>query len=56
MSAPDPRQPAYDAVYAYLRDNRLPTRVTAHVWRAVHAALNAAEVGHPVDPETGVKL
>jgi hypothetical protein len=47
---PDPRQPAYDAVYEYLRrlGPYLP-RDTVHrnaiIWRAVHAALDATPVG-----------
>jgi hypothetical protein len=47
---PDPRQPAYDAVYEYIR--RLgpylppdPAHRNAVVWRAVHAALGATPVG-----------
>lgn len=47
---PDPRQPAYDAVYDYLRrlGPYLPPD-TAHrnaiIWRAVHNALDATPVG-----------
>lgn len=47
---PDPRQPAYDAVYENIRDlgNYLPPD-TAHrnaiIWRAVRAALDATPVG-----------
>lgn len=47
---PDPRQPAYDAVYEYIR--RLgtylppdPVHRNAVIWRAVHAALAATPVG-----------
>jgi hypothetical protein len=46
----DPRQPAYDAVYEYIR--RLgpylppdPRHRNAVIWRAVHAALEATPVG-----------
>ncbi|MFJ9234119.1 hypothetical protein ACIRJ3_03930 [Streptomyces anulatus] len=44
----DPKQPAYDAVFAYIRSQPhdiLPATVVernAMIWRAVHAALNAA--------------
>ena len=49
----DPRQPAYDAVYAYLRalgDYLPPDPVhrNAVIWRAVHAALDATPVGRCV--------
>lgn len=50
---PDPRHPAYDAVYEYVRalGDYLP-RDTAHrnavIWRAVHAALGATPVGRCV--------
>lgn len=43
----DPRQPAYDAVFAYIRSQPrdfLPTTVVARnalIWRAVHTALDA---------------
>lgn len=46
----DPRQPAYDAVFAYIRSQPrdfLPSTVVdrnAMIWRAVHAALDAMEV------------
>lgn len=46
----DPRQPAYDAVFAYIRQQPhgfLPTTVVdrnAMIWRAVHAALDAMGV------------
>lgn len=50
---PDPRQPAYDAVYEYIR--RLgtylppdPRHRNAIIWRAVHAALGATPVGRCV--------
>ncbi len=47
---PDPRQPAYDAVYEYIRDlgPYLPPDLVhrnAVIWRAVHAALGATPVG-----------
>ena len=47
---PDPRQPAYDAVYEYLRGlgPYLPRDIVhrnAVIWRAVHAALGATPVG-----------
>ncbi|MET9073903.1 hypothetical protein ABZX95_17385 [Streptomyces sp. NPDC004232] len=49
-SRPDPRQAAYDAVYAYIRElgNYLPADPVlrnAIIWRAVHAALDATPVG-----------
>ncbi|MFF7527322.1 hypothetical protein [Streptomyces pseudovenezuelae] len=50
----DPRQPAYDAVFAYIRSQPrdfLPTTVVgrnAMIWDAVHAALDA--VGVPGTP------
>lgn len=50
---PDPRQPAYDAVYEYIRrlGPYLPPD-TAHrnaiIWRAVHTALGATPVGRCV--------
>lgn len=46
----DPRQPAYDAVFAYIRQQPrdfLPTTVVdrnAMIWHAVHAALDAMNV------------
>ena len=49
----DPRQPAYDAVFAYIRQQPrdfLPTTVVgrnAMIWRAVHAALDAMGVPGP---------
>jgi hypothetical protein len=58
-----PRQPAYDAVYAVIR--QYPTRTVgdydsaaenARVWRAVEAALDAMGVptgDRPADAETG---
>ncbi|AMW11634.1 hypothetical protein A4E84_20330 [Streptomyces qaidamensis] len=50
---PDPRQPAYDAVYEYIRglgDYLPPDRVhrNAVIWRAVQGALDAAHVGRCV--------
>jgi hypothetical protein len=48
--AADPRQPAYDAVFAYIREQPrdfVPTTVVdrnAMIWRAVHAALDAVGV------------
>ncbi|MCI3246284.1 hypothetical protein [Streptomyces spinosisporus] len=50
---PDPCQPAYDAVYEYIRalgDYLPPDRVhrNAIIWRAVHAALAATPVGRCV--------
>ncbi|MDX2697109.1 hypothetical protein [Streptomyces ipomoeae] len=47
---PDPRQPAYDAVYEYIRAlGPYMPRDTVHrnavIWRAVHAALGATPVG-----------
>jgi hypothetical protein len=50
---PDPRQPAYDAVYEYIRalGEYLPpgpVHRNAIIWRAVHAALEAAPVGRCV--------
>jgi hypothetical protein len=50
---PDPRQPAYDAVYEYIRalGGYLPpdpVHRNAVIWRAVHAALNATPVGRCV--------
>ncbi|MGW5691520.1 hypothetical protein ACWEWX_11315 [Streptomyces asiaticus] len=45
--SPDPRQPAYDAVFAYIRQQPrdfLPATVVDRntmIWRAVHAALDA---------------
>ena len=50
---PDPRQPAYDAVYEYLRGLGPylppdPVHRNAIVWRAVHAALGATSVGRCV--------
>ncbi|MFE2563053.1 hypothetical protein [Streptomyces mirabilis] len=50
---PDPRQPAYDAVYEYIRalGDYLPTdrlHRNAVIWRAVHAALDATPVGRCV--------
>lgn len=48
MSEVDPRQPVYDAVYAYIRStNRIPGDLAvrnAMIWRAVTVALDAAEV------------
>ncbi|MGW1661034.1 hypothetical protein [Streptomyces microflavus] len=44
------RQPAYDAVYAYIRTlpvEPVPIR-NAHIWRAVNAALDAMHVGECV--------
>lgn len=50
---PDPRQPAYDAVYEYIR--RLgtylppdPVHRNAVIWRTVHAALEATPIGRCV--------
>jgi hypothetical protein len=50
---PDPRQPAYDAVYEYIRglgDYLPPDTVhrNAIIWRAVNAALDATPVGRCV--------
>ena len=50
---PDPRQPAYDAVFAYIRDLGQylppdPVHRNAIIWRAVHAALDATPVGRCV--------
>jgi hypothetical protein len=50
---PDPRQPAYDAVYEYIRrlGDYLPPDTrhrNAVIWRAVHAALGATPVGRCV--------
>lgn len=50
---PDPRQPAYDAVYEYIRalgGYLPPDRVhrNALIWRAVSAALGATPVGQCV--------
>jgi hypothetical protein len=50
----DPRQPAYDAVYAYIRelgDYMPPDPVHRNVviWRGVHAALDAVDVP-PLQP------
>lgn len=50
---PDPRQPAYDAVYEYIRalGGYLPpdpVHRNAVIWRAVHAALDATPVGRCV--------
>jgi hypothetical protein len=50
---PDPRQPAYDAVYEYIRglgDYLPPDRVhrNAIIWRAVQRALDATHVGRCV--------
>jgi hypothetical protein len=47
---PDPRQPAYDAVYEYIRGlggylPPDPVHRNAVIWRAVHAALGATPVG-----------
>jgi len=50
---PDPRQPAYDAVYEYIRALGEymppdPVHRNAVIWRAVHAALGATPVGRCV--------
>ncbi|MEV8124809.1 hypothetical protein AB0P07_11950 [Streptomyces sp. NPDC085944] len=50
---PDPRQPAYDAVYGYIRglDTYLPpdpVHRNAVIWRAVQAALDATHLGRCV--------
>lgn len=50
---PDPRQPAYDAVYEYIRNlggylPPDPVHRNAVIWRAVHAALGATPVGRCV--------
>lgn len=50
---PDPRQPAYDAVYEYLRALGPylppdPVHRNAIIWRAVHTALDATPVGRCV--------
>lgn len=52
----DPKQPAYDAVFAYIRSQPdvVPATVVernAMIWRAVHAALDAA----PPAPAAGVQ-
>ncbi len=47
------RQAAYDAVYPIIRSNPASAISNAYIWRCVHAALNAANVGTPVDPQTG---
>jgi hypothetical protein len=57
QTATDPRQPAYDAVYAYIRD--LPGDPhsyesvcrNAAIWKAVHAVLDAVEA--PSDAQLG---
>lgn len=55
---PNPRQPAYDAVYAYLASTtRVPGDLVtrnAIAWRAVHAALDAILGGRttPDNPAT----
>ncbi|WP_399553874.1 hypothetical protein OG473_39430 (plasmid) [Streptomyces anulatus] len=53
----DPKQPAYDAVFAYIRSQPdvLPATVVernAMIWRAVHAALDAA----PAAPAVAERL
>lgn len=50
---PDPRQPAYDAVYEYIRGLGPylppdPRHRNAVIWHAVHAALAATPVGRCV--------
>lgn len=50
---PDPRQPAYDAVYEYIRNLGAylppdPVHRNAIIWRAVSAALDATPVGRCV--------
>jgi hypothetical protein len=49
---PNPRQPAYDAVYEYLGStNRVPGDLVtrnAMIWRAVNAALDATPIGRCV--------
>lgn len=50
---PDPRQPAYDAVYEYIRGLGPylppdPAHRNAIIWRAVQAALDATPVGRCV--------
>lgn len=52
----DPRQPAYEAVYRLIRSRDPGAAFNAFTWRCVHAALNAANVGSPVDPQTGSKV
>jgi hypothetical protein len=51
-----PREAAYEAVYAYLRStNRMPGDLAyrnAMIWRAVHAALDAAGVPAPTPAHT----
>jgi len=53
----DPRQPAYDAVFAYIRSQPvdfLPATVVdrnAMIWHAVHAALDAVGVPGPAEQE-----
>lgn len=52
-ATPDPQQAAYDAVFAYIRQQPvdfLPTTVVdrnAMIWHAVHAALDAIGVPRP---------
>ncbi len=46
---PDPRQVAYHAVFAYLRHRPADPSNNHRVWQAVHIALNAADIGEPVD-------
>ncbi|MEV4041405.1 hypothetical protein [Streptomyces sp. NPDC049744] len=50
---PDPRQPAYDAVYEYIHSLGPylppdPSHRNAVIWRAVHAALDSTPVGRCV--------
>ncbi|MGW4825448.1 hypothetical protein ACWEP4_42895 [Streptomyces sp. NPDC004227] len=58
VPGPDPRQPAYDAVYAYLRrlEDRMPAdpvHRNAIIWRAANAALDASRptLASSYDPE-----
>lgn len=56
MGTNDPRQPAYDAVYREIQREGHIAALNAFAWRCVHAALNAANVGIPVDPQTGQRF
>jgi hypothetical protein len=52
----DPRQLAYDAVFEEIRKCGSAAAISAFTWRCVHAALNAANVGEPVDPQSGQRF
>lgn len=56
MNPNDPRQPAYDAVFEEIRRQGHDAAINAFAWRCVNAALNAANVGIPVDPRTGQRF